>query len=586
MVAIVGGIVANGQNVAFLVALAFAVAASANLPTILYSLFWARFNTTGALCSIYGGLVTSVVLIVFSPAVSGKPVNPATGRSASMLQGVDFHWFPLDNPGLVSIPLSFLLGAVGTLLGGRRPDAARRYAEMEVRALTGAGAERATVPEAADGRADAFVRGPAQHALCGPCKHQSNRPPAHGTERPWQDRAMNGVPTVAVADVPADAPLLDVREADEWAAGHAPTARHLPMSELVDADRRAARRRPALRRLPLRRPLGAGRGLPRRAGLPRGERRRRHAGVVRPGPRRWSPTPAHRRSSSRPRRVRPPGCRAPAAGTCPTPPGAPSARTAGATSPRCSGWPSPRVDRRPSSRCRGRPATSVRRATPSRRAGASRPAPWAAARRPRAPAPTGADGARSLAAVAVPLLWALAAVALLAAGAEIWRYVAAAGQPGRRAVGRRRGGVRRAGARGRRGCGPARPRGGRVRGRAGRCGRGRGRGPQRVAAVAVVARVVLGWVVPGLNLAVPGPVLAEIEHGALDRPPDRRPQPSRLVRGWWLLWVAAACSRSIVTLVWSWRTGVQAGRTGSCCTPCWTCSSRSRRATTAVVVAW
>jgi cation/acetate symporter len=141
VVAIGGGIMANGQNVAFLVALAFAVAASANLPTILFSLFWARFNTRGALWSIYGGLVTSVVLIVFSPAVSGKPVNPATGRSASMLQGVDFHWFPLDNPGLVSIPLSFLLGAGGTLLGNRRPVDVRRQAEMEVRALTGAGAD-------------------------------------------------------------------------------------------------------------------------------------------------------------------------------------------------------------------------------------------------------------------------------------------------------------------------------------------------------------------------------------------------------------------------------------------------------------
>jgi cation/acetate symporter len=143
VIAIAGGIIANGQNIAFLVALAFAVAASANLPTILYSLFWKRFNTTGALYSIYGGLVVSVVLIIFSPAVSGKPVNPVTGRSASMLQGVDFHWFPLDNPGLVSIPASFLLGIIGTIVGTRREVEPGKFAEMEVRSLTGAGAEKA-----------------------------------------------------------------------------------------------------------------------------------------------------------------------------------------------------------------------------------------------------------------------------------------------------------------------------------------------------------------------------------------------------------------------------------------------------------
>ena len=147
LVAIAGGILANGQNVAFLVALAFAVAASANLPTILYSLFWKRFNTTGALFSIYGGLAICLILIVFSPAVSGKPVSAATGRSASMLQGVDFHWFPLDNPGLISIPASFLLGIIGTLIGAGRKVDLVKYAEMEVRSLTGAGSEKATATQ-------------------------------------------------------------------------------------------------------------------------------------------------------------------------------------------------------------------------------------------------------------------------------------------------------------------------------------------------------------------------------------------------------------------------------------------------------
>jgi cation/acetate symporter len=142
IVAILGGILANGQNIAFLVALAFAVAASANLPTILYSLFWKRFNTTGALWSIYGGLSSCVLLIVFSPVVSGKPVSAATGRSPSMLQGVDFSWFPLDNPGIVSIPLSFLLGYLGTVLSKDVVDH-NKVAEMEVRSLTGVGAHKA-----------------------------------------------------------------------------------------------------------------------------------------------------------------------------------------------------------------------------------------------------------------------------------------------------------------------------------------------------------------------------------------------------------------------------------------------------------
>ena len=144
VVAILGGILASGQNIAFLVALAFAVAASANLPTILYSLFWRRFNTMGALCSIYGGLAICLILIIFSPVVSGKPVDPATGRSPSMIQGADFSWFPLDNPGIISIPAAFLLGYLGTVLSKERPDV-QKAAEMEVKSLTGVGAGKALV---------------------------------------------------------------------------------------------------------------------------------------------------------------------------------------------------------------------------------------------------------------------------------------------------------------------------------------------------------------------------------------------------------------------------------------------------------
>ena len=131
-----------GLNIAFLVALAFAVAASANLPTILYTLFWKRFTTRGALWSMYGGLLACIVLIIFSPVVSGGAVNPTTGKSTSLLQDVDFSWFPLNNPGLVSIPLSFFLGWLGTVLSKEKPDAPK-WAELEVRALTGIGAEKA-----------------------------------------------------------------------------------------------------------------------------------------------------------------------------------------------------------------------------------------------------------------------------------------------------------------------------------------------------------------------------------------------------------------------------------------------------------
>ena len=132
--AIAGGIGAQGQNVAFLVALAFAVAASANLPTILYSLFWKGFKTRGAVWSMYGGLGSALLLIIFSPVFSGA--------ETSMIPSIDMSIFPLANPGIVSIPLAFLLGWLGSVTDKRIEDPTKA-AEMEVRSLTGVGAEKA-----------------------------------------------------------------------------------------------------------------------------------------------------------------------------------------------------------------------------------------------------------------------------------------------------------------------------------------------------------------------------------------------------------------------------------------------------------
>jgi hypothetical protein len=73
--------------------------------------------------------------------------------------------------------------------------------------------------------------------------------------------------------------------------------------------------------------------------------------------------------------------------------------------------------------------------------------------------------------------------------------------------------------------------------------------------------VVLGWLVPGLNLAVPGSVFAEMEHAALRLPADRRPRPSPLLLAWWVAWTAGEVL-AVVVLAWSLRTGVQARADG------------------------
>ncbi|HEU0014850.1 MAG TPA: cation acetate symporter, partial [Longimicrobium sp.] len=108
-------ILLRSLNVAFLVGLAFAVAASANVPAILLTLYWRRFNTSGMVAGMLVGLISSVVLIVLSPAVMG--IDPPTAAARHLIQADPV--FPLDNPAIVSVPLGFLAAVLGTLLGRR-----------------------------------------------------------------------------------------------------------------------------------------------------------------------------------------------------------------------------------------------------------------------------------------------------------------------------------------------------------------------------------------------------------------------------------------------------------------------------------
>jgi len=122
---------AQGLNVAFLVGLAFAIAASANLPAVLMTMFWKSFNTRGAVFAIYGGLGMALFLLVLSPNFSG-----AANSLIPLDSGIDWNYFPLRNPGLISIPFGFLMGWIGTITSSERNIA--KYAELEVRSLTGA----------------------------------------------------------------------------------------------------------------------------------------------------------------------------------------------------------------------------------------------------------------------------------------------------------------------------------------------------------------------------------------------------------------------------------------------------------------
>jgi len=110
-------------NVAFLVGLAFAVAASTNAPALILSLSWRRFSRTGAICGMLTGLISSLALMGISPDVMGEHAL-----------------FPLRNPGIVSIPLGFIAAILGTLLA-RDPESEAMFNQLQVRATTGLGAE-------------------------------------------------------------------------------------------------------------------------------------------------------------------------------------------------------------------------------------------------------------------------------------------------------------------------------------------------------------------------------------------------------------------------------------------------------------
>ncbi len=125
-------------NVAFLVGLAFAVAASANLPAIVLSVFWKRFNTMGAVIGMSVGLLSSVILIVLSPSIMGiDPPDMEKGRHLIQANPV----FPLTHPAIISIPLGFIAAVVGSLLF-KDPEAEAKFVEFKVRAHTGLGAEK------------------------------------------------------------------------------------------------------------------------------------------------------------------------------------------------------------------------------------------------------------------------------------------------------------------------------------------------------------------------------------------------------------------------------------------------------------
>ncbi len=123
IISIAFGVQLRGANVAFVLGLAFSVAASANVPALLLSLAWRRFTRTGAIVSMVVGLVSSIGLIAIGPAVMRH--HPL---------------FSLMNPAIVSLPLALIAAIVMSLIT-RDPESEAMFEQLQVRAETGLGAE-------------------------------------------------------------------------------------------------------------------------------------------------------------------------------------------------------------------------------------------------------------------------------------------------------------------------------------------------------------------------------------------------------------------------------------------------------------
>ena len=109
VIAVVLGITFKGQNVAFMVSLAFAIAASGNFPALVLSIFWRRCTTQGAVASMLAGTFGTLALIWLSPVIQVDILHHADA------------WFPLKNPAVITIPGSFLIGILVSLVTNDKP---------------------------------------------------------------------------------------------------------------------------------------------------------------------------------------------------------------------------------------------------------------------------------------------------------------------------------------------------------------------------------------------------------------------------------------------------------------------------------